>query len=612
MGNGTKKSIFEESLRLYDGEFSFSDRTRPVIAITGNFRNGDCTLAEPYYSSLLAAGAVPIILPPFEDIQGIDLILSRTDGILLSGGADIDPEYMDESPLDCISINPKRDFPEMALIRLAYARRIPMLGICRGIQMLAAALGGELYQDICSQHEGGCINHSQDTERHESSHTVQVKKDTLLHSLLQEETVPVNSFHHQAVKKVPEGFRISAQAPDGIIEAMEHCRFRSILGVQWHPECMHPAGDDRMMPIFNWLVSEARSYGKAKEIHSTGIVLDSHCDTPMFFDRGAHFNIENEAVRVEYDYVGETSPDGSPTFMYTPLVSLRKMECSLQDACFMVAYLKQGARDDESLIAATKKADRLLSLIEERISQCAPAVSLARTPEEIMENRKSGRKSVVLGIENGYAIGKDLNNIRRFAERGVAYITLCHNGDNDLCDSAKGNNEHNGLSELGKSAVCLMNRYGIMADLSHASEKSFYDTVGLSASPVICSHSSARSLCNHPRNLTDDQMRKLAETGGVAQVCLYSGFLKKDGEADITDAVRHIMYMIGIMGIDHVGIGTDFDGGGGIVGLEDSSALLNLTRRLLAEGLGQAELHKIWGENFLNCWKRIRTGRIQD
>ena len=214
-------------------------------------------------------------------------------------------------------------------------------------------------------------------------------------------------------------------------------------------------------------------------------------------------------------------------------------------------------------------------------------------------------KSVVLGIENGYAIAKDISNIAKYRDKGVAYMTLCHNGDNDICDSARGNIEHNGLSSFGREVVAEMNRVGMMIDLSHASEKTFYDVLECSNVPVICSHSSSRLLCDHPRNLTDNQMRALAAKGGVAQVCLYSGFLKKGGGATVDDAVKHIVHMVDVMGIDSVGIGSDFDGGGGLPGLEDASRFNSLTRRLMREGFSDDDLSKIWGRNFIRVWKQI-------
>ena len=603
----TKAGQLESRLRqieLGTDEFGWK---APLIGISGNFRDGDCTLARAYYQSLLEAGATPVIIPPFDNDRALTSLMNSLDGLVFSGGADIDPDYLGQEPLDGISVNPFRDAPELMMVRMAVDRHIPVLGICRGIQILAAALGGELYQDIRLQHGAGSLQHSQKGERYETSHSITIEKGTLLHSLFGADSMEVNSFHHQAVKSVPKGFRVSASAPDGIIEAMESTDMRSILGVQWHPECFLLNDNRSMMPVFEWIVREATLMMRARYIHEHTIILDSHSDSPMFFDKGARFYQKNPGVTVEWEYVGDPSPDGNPTFSYNPLNDLHKMTYGHLDASFMVAYLHQYDRDSESLLAATAKADRLLDLIDSRIAECAPYAAVATTPRELWNNKLNGVKSVVKGIENAYAVGLDISNVERFRKRGVAYMTLCHNGDNDICDSARGNHEHDGLSEFGRRVVMEMNRTGMMVDMSHASEKSFYDALECSSKPVICSHSSSRLLCDHPRNLTDDQMRALAASGGVAQVCLYSGFLKKGAQATVADAVSHIMHMIDVMGPEHVGIGSDFDGGGGMPGLEDASWFITLTRRLLAEGLSADELAGIWGLNFLDVWRRNIT-----
>jgi microsomal dipeptidase-like Zn-dependent dipeptidase len=213
----------------------------------------------------------------------------------------------------------------------------------------------------------------------------------------------------------------------------------------------------------------------------------------------------------------------------------------------------------------------------------------------------------MLGIENGHALDGKIENLRHFKERGIVYMTLCHNGDNDICDSARGEHTHNGVSAFGREVIHEMNRLGIMVDLSHAAEKSFYDALELSATPIVCSHSSCRALCDHPRNLTDDQMRALAQRGGVMQVTLYHGFLVKDGEATIEDAMRHLDHAISIMGIDHVGLGTDFDGDGGIRGMANSSELLNYTRELLKRHYSEEDIQKLWGGNFLRVMKEVQS-----
>lgn len=553
-------------------------KRRPVIGITGNCDGPLCTLAEGYYRSVLVAGATPMIIPPYTETDNLCDLLDGLDGIIFSGGGDINPLYLGEQPVKEIhGINPVRDSQELLLARLAYDRQIPMLGICKGIQVIMAALGGTLYQDINSQMEGIRIKHSQDLDRTCPSHTVRVATDSLLYRIFNSEQLPVNSFHHQAVKEAAPGFRVSAVSEDGVIEAVESTEWKSIIGVQWHPECFILKGSHEMMPIFHWLVGEASSFRDAKDLHRRILTLDSHCDTPMFFDQNIHFGERDNRI----------------------LVDLHKMQEGHLDASIMVAYIKQEERDDESLKAATAKTNRILTEIEQMVEQNKEHVGIATTPTELYRLKSQGRKAIMLGIENGYAIGKDISLLQHFRRRGVVYMTLCHNGDNDICDSARGNGEHGGVSSFGTDVIREMNRLGMMVDLSHASEKSFYDAIEISQTPIVCSHSSSRLLCDHPRNLTDDQMRALAQSGGVAQVTFYNGFLRTDGQATINDAVAHLNHMVDIMGIEHVGIGTDFDGDGGVPGLASASELINFTRRLLAEGYSEHDLQLIWGGNFL-------------
>ena len=561
------------------------DAERPLIGITGNYTDQSCTLAEGYYRSILEAGGMPVIIPPYEDETLLIEQLDRLDGLLFSGGGDINPLLLGEQPIPQLhSITPMRDKQELLLARLAYDRQIPMLGICKGIQVIAAALGGTLYQDIYCQKEGVTVKHSQDLDRTEASHTIDIATNTLLYNIFNKETIAVNSFHHQAVRDVPQGFKASALSSDGIIEAIESTEHKSIIGVQWHPECFCLKGDDCMKPLFAWFVGEASSFMQAKKIHSDVISLDSHCDTPMFFDQKINFQSRDPRI----------------------LVDLHKMHEGHLDASIMVAYLPQGVRDRQSLNAATEKAMTILDGIETMAAQSPEAIRIAYTPDDIILNKREGRKSIMMGIENGYAIGRDISNIERFRKRGVVYMTLCHNGDNDICDSARGQNEHGGVSKFGAEVINEMNRVGMMVDLSHASEKSFSDAIDISSRPIVCSHSSARALCDHPRNLTDQQLRRLAETGGVAQVTLYKGFLRTDGQANILDAIAHLNHMIDVAGVEHIGIGTDFDGDGGIPGLASASELINFTRQMLAHRYNKQDIELIWGGNFLRLMRQYQ------
>ncbi len=565
-------------------------KEQPVIGITGNFGEKGCELAEGYFESILEAGATPVVIPPFEDRDALANIPGLVDGLLLSGGGDLNPLFVGEEPVPRIgNVNYKRDLAELLLTRLAYDRQIPILGICRGMQILTVALGGSVYQDIYSQQPDRLLlGHDQRLDRRYASHTIRTTVDsTVLRRLLGEAPVPVNSFHHQAVRETGPLLRVCATSPDGIIEAVESAEYKSVLGVQWHPECFVLRQDESMMPLFRWLCEEAASFREAKDLHRKMLTMDSHCDTPMLFSKGVRFDRRDPGV----------------------LVDLHKMAEGRLDAAIMVAYLKQGERTEEALQAATAKADRILTQIEEMAAAHPAAVGMARTPSDLTRLKNEGRKAVMLGIENGYAIGKDLSRLRHFRDRGVVYMTLCHNGDNDICDSAQGKGEHGGLSAFGREVVREMNRLGLMADLSHGAESSFYDVLELSSAPVVCSHSSCRALCDVPRNLTDEQMKALARKGGVAQVTLYKGFLREDGEASILDAMEHLNHMASVMGVEHVGIGTDFDGDGGIPGCASAAEVINFTRRLLAERYNDTDIAGIWGGNFLRVMQTVQDSR---
>ena len=559
---------------------------KPVVGITGNYDSGKCTLLEGYYRSVIEAGGTPVIIPPSDDAATMASMLDRVDALIFSGGGDINPLYLGEEPLPQLSsINAVRDSQELLLARLASDRQMPILGICRGLQVMMAAFGGKLYQDIYKEATAS-LKHSQEAERHVPTHTVAIAEGSKLEQIFGAERLAVNSFHHQAVREAAPGFSITALSLDGLIEAVESTTHKSMIGVQWHPECMILNGDKSMIPLFEWLIGEALSYGYARKLHSRMLTLDTHCDTPMKFDQQIRFDCRDPRI----------------------LVDLHKMSEGGLDATIMVAYLRQLERDKASLEAAYAKAERLLTEIEHMVAVNADSVAIAYTPEDLYRFKREGRKALMLGIENGYAIGDDIARIEHFRRRGVVYMTLCHNGDNDLCDSAKGNAEHGGLSELGRAAIREMNRVGMMVDLSHAAETSFFQAIETSCMPIVCSHSSARALCDHPRNLTDDQLRALSASGGVVQTCLYDGFLRKEGGSTVDDAVRHIVHMVNIAGIDHVGIGTDFDGDGGIIGCADASEVVNLTRRLVSEGFSETDIEKLWGGNFLRVMRKVQNG----
>lgn len=604
-----------------------TESQRPVIGITANYGEQTAKLAEGYYKQVEQAGGTPIIIPSLDKPKVLEETLNHIDALLLSGGADLNPLYQGEEPSPLLGgINAERDLPELLITRMAFNRQMPILGICRGIQTLAVALGGKVAQDISELkfgQEGPSegylgqdgpdngnarsavqrIKHSQDAARHLPTHTITIKDHSTLYNLYKDSislvtesdeqhhgVLPVNSFHHQAVADPGPHLCISATAPDGVIEAVESSEHKPVMGLQWHPECM---GDDGRPP-FSWLVGEALKYRRVQQVHDRVLTLDTHCDTPMFFPQGIEFGTRDSRICVD----------------------LPKMIEGRLDATIMVAYIPQyniPALPSSSVtpvppVTPKAYADAIFDRITHIVNQHSDQIALAHTPEDLWTNKKEGKKSIMLGIENGRALEGKLSNVRHFAQRGIVYITLCHNGDNELCDSAKGNQTHGGVSDFGAKVIRKMNELGLMVDLSHASEKSFYDALELSKTPIVCSHSSCRALCDHPRNLTDEQLKALAAKGGVCQITLYPGFLRAQGaEASILDAIAHLEHAISVAGIDHVGLGTDFDGDGGVPGLADASELTLFTRQLLQRCYSEEDIQKIWGGNFLRVMKQVQN-----
>lgn len=595
---------FDIQSSLDDIYARYPEATRqPVIGLTGNFADGDARLCEQYYMSVVRAGGTPVIIPPVADKDVIINTLDKIDGLVLTGGGDINPLWAGEEPSPRLhGINHMRDKAELLTVRLAYNRQIPMLGICRGIQTLVTALDGEVDQDIAESlaaaHGAGraaaaaghsLIKHSQDADRSEPTHTVRISRESVLYSLYKTETLAVNSIHHQAVRASGRRFSVSAKAPDGVIEAIESSEFKPFIGVQWHPEWLGESGQ----VLFRWLVDRARDFYTAKDLHRRMLTLDTHCDTPMFFPQGIHFDQRDPRI----------------------LVDMHKMAEGHQDAVIMAAYLPQPKLGEtfSSKVAfkvdgPLQYADLIFDKIEEIVNANNRYLSIARTHSDLYEDKRKGRRSIMLGIENGLALNHDISNVRYFARRGVVYITLCHNGDNDICDSARGCNTHGGVSRFGEQVIKEMNRCGIMVDLSHAGEKSFYDALSISSKPIVCSHSNCKALCDVPRNLTDDQLRTLAKHGGVAHITLYHGFLRNDSqEATVMDAIAHLEHAISVMGIEHVGLGTDFDGDGGIRGLADSSELINFTLHLLRRRYSERDIARIWGGNWLRVMAQVQN-----
>lgn len=598
--------------------------SRPVIGIVTNFADQDVTIREVFHKQVIDAGGTPLLIPPTTDTQVIVNILNRIDGLLLTGGADVNPLWEGEEPIRNMgSINNKRDLSELLTTRLAYNRQIPIFAVCRGLQVLAIALGGKVQQHIYDPYiveeteekklarmksvttlRSAKLKHDQSASFNEPTHSIKIAPDSVLYSIYKQEKIFVNSFHHQAVSMPGKRFKVTAYAPDGVIECMESAEFKPIMGVQWHPEWLEEDGQK----LFKWFVNEADSFRTAKQLHTRILTLDTHCDTPMFFPQGVDF--AKRDPRILYD--------------------LHKMTEGHQDAVTMAAYLPQprigetfsSKIDIEGLkrfnpeltdvlnnLTPTSYADLIFNKIEKIVKDNNRYLSIARTPSDLYEDKRKGRKSIMFAIENGLALEGDLANVKYFAQRGVTYITLCHNGDNDICDSARGSNLHGGVSKFGAAVIREMNRNGIMVDLSHGAEKSFYDALEISSQPIVCSHSNSKALCNVPRNLTDDQLRALAKKGGVAHITLYHGFLRKEGTASVLDAIAHLEHAISVMGIDYVGIGTDFDGDGTVCGMADASEMINFTRHLLARKYSERDIEKIWGGNWLRVMAQVQAAK---
>lgn len=580
---------------LSDAYSSFPESEgKPVIGLTSNHHDIDADIRELYYRQVVAAGGIPVIIPPVDDAGVIADTLDSIDGLLLTGGADIDPRWMDEEPKPLLgNVNETRDLPELMTARLAYNRQLPMLGICRGMQTMAVAMGGHVAQDIeyiADIDRAIAIRHNQEEARDVKTHGVTFAEGSLLASIYGAASLAVNSFHHQAVDDAGSLFRPTAWAEDGVMEAMESTEHKPMMAVQWHPEWLEEEG----RRVFGWLVQEAAVFRKAKSLHSSIITLDSHCDSPMLFPKGADFSRRDPRL----------------------LVDIHKMTDGRQDAVTMVAYIPQPAYDgtwqDVMPMPTDSPADYanlIFDRIESIVSLHHDHVAIARSEADLTANKALGRKSIMLGIENALALGTDISLVREFASRDVVYFTLCHNGDNQVCDSAR-RTRHTwgGLSPYGVEVVKEMNRCGVMVDLSHGGEASFYDALDVSELPIVCSHSNCKALCNHERNLTDDQLRALAAKGGVCQITLYGGFVSTNAkEADIIRAIDHIDHAVSVMGIDHVGLGSDFDGDGGLTGLKDSSEMLNFTRHLLRRRYSDADIRAIWGANWLRVMAEVQA-----
>ncbi len=371
---------------------------------------------------------------------------------------------------------------------------------------------------------------------------------------------------------------------------------------------------------------------KAKKIHQKALTVDSHTDTPLHF------------VRSEFEISKNHDPKQTGS-----KVDLPRMKEGGLDAVFFAAFIGQDARTKEANKKAIQKVQTIIDSIYAQLERNSSIAGIATSPGDAYKLEDQGKSAIYIGIENGYALGNDISLVEKFFDRGVRYITLCHTKNNDICDSSTDSIEHNGLSQFGKKVVKRMNRVGMMIDVSHISDKSFYDVLEISEVPIIASHSNARALRDHPRNLDDNMLKKLAENNGVIQVCFVTDYIKEpdptpkrdsayqalrvkynhfknltDEEMDaareewyainrkypqklatVSELVDHIDHIVDVAGINHVGIGTDFDGGGALKDCFDVSEMENITIELVNRGYSEKEIYLIWGGNFMRVFNYI-------
>jgi membrane dipeptidase len=374
---------------------------------------------------------------------------------------------------------------------------------------------------------------------------------------------------------------------------------------------------------------------KVMEIHNLALTVDTHCDTPMLLvNESIDPGIRNESPKSRVDLV-------------------RMKEGGL-DAIFFAAFTGQKERTPENIYQAYKLAHRMIDATQAMCKKYSDLAEIATTSYDASRLEALGKRAVYLGLENGFPVGTDIKRIKEFYDRGVRYITLCHSSNNDICDSSTDNNgpEHNGVSKFGEAVIKEMNRLGIIIDISHISDSSFFDVIRLSKAPVIASHSSVRSIAGHPRNLNDEMILALAAKGGVIQICLLDDYIKTPDKTtehykkiselraiynehydswsqeeknefiskwertnelypkklpSAADLVDHIDYVKKLVGIDYVGIGSDFDGGGGLSDCADVSQFPNITSELLKRGYSQDEIEKIWGGNFFRVFREVEN-----
>jgi len=374
---------------------------------------------------------------------------------------------------------------------------------------------------------------------------------------------------------------------------------------------------------------------RARAIHERVITIDTHDDISPNF----------------------ATPESDPGQREGRQITLPKMREGGLDMTFFVVYVGQTERTPENYAAAKERAVVLFDAVHRLTDEMYPdEIGFAWTPDDVERLHAEGKLATTIGIENGYSIGKDLSLLEEYHARGARYFGLTHIGHNDLADSSiprenlgDAEEEHGGVSAFGAQAIAEANRLGMMVDVSHASGKTAVDAARLSKAPIIASHSAVRELADTPRNLRDDELIAIKENGGVVQIVAFDGYVKIPSEekqaalaalrenapfeswaaatpeqrdayrearsklndeypgATVEDFVDHIDYAVELIGVDHVGISSDFDGGGGVTGWDDASETFNVTLELVKRGYSEEDIRKMWGGNLLRVWREVET-----
>jgi membrane dipeptidase len=386
--------------------------------------------------------------------------------------------------------------------------------------------------------------------------------------------------------------------------------------------------------------NDQKLVGKALRIHQRVFTVDTHCDTPFML-------LEKDWDIGQYHQPGQRS---------SGCQDLIRMKEGGLDASFFAVFVSQGPRTENGHAKAKDKAITTLDAMDKMFRNYPRLCGLALSPQDAKALIKGYKRAIFIGMENGYPLGHDITLLDYFYKRGVRYLTLAHTADNDICDSStdRKDPEDRGLSDWGRQVVRRMNELGIMVDVSHISDRSFFDVLALTKVPVIASHSCARAISNSPRNLSDEMLLALKKNGGVIQLCILDDYIKQpppDADRDkafddfnkkideayggwggiedkavhdqmekeydaldtrfptppvyVRDGVDHIDHIVRLIGIDHVGIGTDFDGGGGLADCSDVTQLKNITIELVRRGYNEKQIAKIWGGNAMRVMQQV-------